>query len=177
MLAQAERHPNRTIRVIVAASGGTLPKSKILAKAAGRLHRDLSLVNGLALDLPAKRLDDLAGLGGLTITPDAPVRATGSSFTSKQLWVPNTGINMLWNARFDATRNQSDLVAPTIAIVDSGVDTAKAADFGGRVLAQVNLCSLPNNSPGDGRGHGTFVAGIAAGEAPNYATPDQLKAR
>ena len=42
-------------------------------------------------------------------------------------------------------------------------------DFGGRVLGQVNLTSLTPNSPGDGYGHGTFVAGIAAGAATGYA--------
>ena len=36
-------------------------------------------------------------------------------------------------------------------------------------LASVNLGTLPDNSPGDGRGHGTFVAGIAAGAADGYA--------
>ena len=41
--------------------------------------------------------------------------------------------------------------------------------FGGRVVQQANLTTLPNNSPGDGRGHGTFVAGIAAGQASGYA--------
>src|SRR5205085_2119345 len=42
-------------------------------------------------------------------------------------------------------------------------------DFGSRLLASVNLSTLPNNSAGDGRGHGTFVAGVAAGSAPGYA--------
>ena len=31
------------------------------------------------------------------------------------------------------------------------------------------MTSLGPNSPGDGYGHGTFVAGIAAGGAPDYA--------
>jgi serine protease AprX len=43
------------------------------------------------------------------------------------------------------------------------------ADFGSRLVAQVNMTSLQPNSPGDGRGHGTFVAGIAAGSGLNYA--------
>ena len=59
--------------------------------------------------------------------------------------------------------------AATIAIVDSGVD-ALGADFAGRVKAQVNFVSSAYpNAAGDGRGHGTFVAGIAAGNAPGYA--------
>jgi uncharacterized cupredoxin-like copper-binding protein len=33
------------------------------------------------------------------------------------------------------------------------------------VLKEVDLTSLPNNSPHDGRGHGTFVASIAAGKS------------
>jgi serine protease AprX len=33
----------------------------------------------------------------------------------------------------------------------------------------VNMTSLTPNAPGDGRGHGTFVASIAAGEAARYA--------
>lgn len=54
---------------------------------------------------------------------------------------------------------------PTIAIVDSGIDATRVADFGGRVLTQVDLVSGGNNSAGDGRGHGTMVASLAAGSA------------
>ena len=42
------------------------------------------------------------------------------------------------------------------------------ADFGNRVIASVNLSTIPGNtSLDDQRGHGTFVAGIAAGAAPD----------
>jgi serine protease AprX len=167
MLAQAGQHPNAKINVIV-----TADQPELLGKVRGfgHLDRDLKLIDGVALDMPASKLKLLASVPGLTITPDAPTHTTGS-FSSKQLWVPNTGIDKLWNAPLSAgsTKTQSDLTAPTIAVVDSGVDTSKTADFGGRVVQQVNLTSLPNNSPGDGRGHGTFVAGIAAGQAAGYA--------
>jgi serine protease AprX len=166
MLAQADQHPNAKIHVIVTADPKVLGK----VKGFGHLDRDLKLISGVALDMPGSKLKLLASVPGLTITPDAPAHPTGS-FSSKQLWVPNTGIDKLWNAPLSAgsTKTQSDLTAPTIAVVDSGVDTTKVADFGGRVVQQVNLCGLPNNSPGDGRGHGTFVAGIAAGQAAGYA--------
>ena len=170
MLANASKHPEKTIHVIVTANAGDLPKSRILDKTLGSVDRRLGLIDGIALDLRANRLDQLAKIPGLTITPDAPAHPTGSTFSSKQLWVPNTGIDKLWNAPVaNSTKTQSDLAVPAIAVVDSGVDTSKAADFGARVVQQVNLTTLPNNSPGDGRGHGTFVAGIAAGQATGYA--------
>jgi serine protease AprX len=167
LLGQAGDHPNAKIHVIVMADDpGQLGK----AKGFGHLDRDLKLIDGVALDMPASKLKLLASVPGLTITPDAPAHATGS-FSSKQLWVPNTGIDKLWNAPLSAgsPKTQSDLTAPTIAVVDSGVDASKAADFGARVVQQVNFTSLSANSPGDGRGHGTFVAGIAAGQAAGYA--------
>jgi serine protease AprX len=72
------------------------------------------------------------------------------------------------NAAVDWTNGSPK--APTIAIVDSGIDPAHTADFGNRVIGQVNMVSAPSgNSAGDGYGHGTFVAGIAAGAAPAYA--------
>src|SRR6185437_16005106 len=57
--------------------------------------------------------------------------------------------------------------APTIAFVDSGIEAGRT-DFGDRILASVDLTSLPDNSAGDGYGHGTLVAGLAAGSAPRY---------
>jgi serine protease AprX len=85
-----------------------------------------------------------------------------AGYSSNQMWPYESGNAKLW-----------DLPAaslPTIAIVDSGIQRDRA-DFGGgaRVLPQVNIGSLTPNSPGDGRGHGTFVAGVAAGSAPGYA--------
>jgi serine protease AprX len=170
MLVRADKHPDKTIHVIVTSNGADLPKSKILDLTLGGVDRNLGLIDGISLDLRSNRLAQLAKIPGLTITPDAPAHPTGATFTSKQLWVPNSGIDRLWNAPVaNSAATQSDLTAPTIAVVDSGVDTSRVADFGGRVVQQVNLTTLPNNSPGDGRGHGTFVAGIAAGQAPGYA--------
>ena len=52
---------------------------------------------------------------------------------------------------------------PAIAIVDSGIDK-NLPDFAGRNIKQVNFVgSGKPNGALDGRGHGSFVAGIAAG--------------
>ena len=64
--------------------------------------------------------------------------------------------------------------APTIAFVDSGIDASNPS-FGGRVQASVNLYTGTGlNADGDGFGHGTFTAGVAAGAADGDAggTPD-----
>ena len=58
--------------------------------------------------------------------------------------------------------------APTIAIIDSGIDASKVADFGSRVVASVNFSSLEPTATGDGEGHGTMVAGLAAGASAAY---------
>ena len=68
----------------------------------------------------------------------------------------------LWGSNWHAAPD-----APTIAVVDSGLDASKK-DFNGRAYPQVNLSSTTPSAQGDGDGHGTFVAGIAAGGNPGY---------
>src|SRR3989442_4691284 len=50
-------------------------------------------------------------------------------------------------------------------------------DLGTRVIAEKVFTSLTPNSPGDGRGHGTFVAGIAAGNARSEEHTSELQSR
>ena len=103
----------------------------------------------------------LAKLPNLIVTPDVQVHVSG--FSSDQLWPYETGVSKAWSGP-DAPRAGS---VPAIAIVDSGIE-ARSKDFGNRSLANVKFSTLPDDSSGDGRGHGTFVAGIAAGAADDY---------
>jgi serine protease AprX len=82
------------------------------------------------------------------------------------LWPQAVGVDKLWPT-LQGRKPGDGLGAPTIAFVDSGIEAGRT-DFGDRVLGQVNLSSLPGNSAGDGRGHGTFIAGLAAGSAPKH---------
>ena len=56
---------------------------------------------------------------------------------------------------------------PAIAVVDSGVDGSVPGVT--QLSLQVPVTSLSPNGAGDGRGHGTFVAEIAAGTASGHA--------
>jgi serine protease AprX len=132
-------------------------------------------ISGVAAGLTGEQIAGLAASEDdtlVSITPDQPVVATGppagagnsKKWTSDQAWLAATGADANWTGQDDPAIRAS---MPAIAIVDSGIESR--ADFEGRIVASVNLSSLPNNSRGDGRGHGTFVAGVAAGAGPRYA--------
>ena len=98
--------------------------------------------------------------GGATAATSAPTALVApnslSGFWSRQQWPYATGAPALWDSV--ATGGYA---TPAIAIVDSGVDASVAGLNGG--VEQVSLTSLPQSTAPDGYGHGTFVAGIAAG--------------
>jgi serine protease AprX len=106
------------------------------------------------------------GLGGERVArsePSAVVTAIPQLLPRfKQHWPYVAGVTSLLSSPEGQT-----LEPPTIAIVDSGID-ADRADFGGRVIEQKTLSSREGNLPGDGNGHGTAVASMAAGEAEGY---------
>jgi serine protease AprX len=169
LLDKAKNNPNETVRVIIQSTGGTKGAEKAFATAGGssdgqKLNRKLGIVGAVAVEIKAKKLDKLAEISGLIVTPDSPTKAAG--WQSRQLWPYESGNNKLWD--WVDMQPARAAIEPAIAIVDSGVDATRL-DIVGRVLTQVNLATATPNSPGDGRGHGTFVAGIAAGAADNYA--------
>jgi serine protease AprX len=132
-------------------------------------EKQLGLINGFEAIVPASQLKKLADVPGLSVTPNALVQVSGSvsssSSTSSQLWPFESGNADMWAG--DQQLYNGKL--PAIAIVDSGIQNPRA-DFGNRIIASVNLSTLAGNtSLSDLRGHGTFVAGIAAGNGANLA--------
>ena len=168
LLKGAKTHPNQYVRVIIQSTNGAispavsaLTRVNNFADDGTELNRRLTLIDGLATTIKADRLPALLKIPNLIVTPDVQVHVSGLS--SGQLWPYETGLSKGWSGG-DAPKAGS---VPTIAIVDSGIQPGRA-DFGNRVLANVRFSTLPDDSPGDGRGHGTFVAGIAAGGADSY---------
>jgi serine protease AprX len=158
LLDKAKTSPNEKVRVIIQSTGGVAAADKAFkGLGLGTASKQLALVGAVAAEMPANKLEKLQGVSGLTVVPDSLVRLSGT-IKSDQLWPYESGNDKLW-AGDQASYNGK---FPAIAVVDSGVQTRD--DFKGRLVASVNLCTLPNNTVGgDGRGHGTFVAGIAAG--------------
>src|SRR5436853_445865 len=103
-----------------------------------------------------------AGAGGKDVTavvPDALLQAATAEVSAEavdntQHWDEASQAHWFWGSP------GGKLVAPTIAVVDSGVDNSNNA-FGTRLLGQFDLGG--GSASGDSRGHGTFVAALAAG--------------
>jgi serine protease AprX len=164
LLDKAKAEPGKKIHVIVQSTDGVSGALDAINGLGADVRRRLASANAVAIDITAGKLASLSKQSGLTVTPDSPVQLSGTISTT-QLWPYTSGTAWLWGSSSSPAPQ-----APTIAVIDSGID-ANRTDFdgGSRVAAQVNLASMSPNSPGDGRGHGTFVAGIAAGSGAGYA--------
>src|SRR5436305_6336324 len=153
------------VDVIVQSTGG-LADANAKVTGLGVFKKDikqLALIGAVEATVPASQIKKLQGVSGITVTPDAQVQVSATP-SSSQLWPYESGNSQLW-AGDVASYSKS---TPAIAVVDSGIQNR--ADFGNRLLASVNLSTIAGNtSLDDQRGHGTFVAGIAAGAAPDLA--------
>ena len=155
LLSAAQANAAGNFNVIVQGKGGN-QAAKAVADVLGlakKQVKDLRSIDGVAVELNGAQVLALASDKHVSaVTVDARVRLSGSAADSNEKWPYVTGVNKYGSAP-----------AATIAIVDSGIDASRP-EFAGRIAASVNLSQLSGNSPGDGRGHGTFVAGIAAGK-------------
>jgi serine protease AprX len=174
LLETARTTPNKLVKVLIQSqsTSGMTTATKAYDQAAESDGSDretirdkFGFVGTIAVSLEAWKIpyiDDY--MRGLIVVPDAKVKLSAEP-TSRHLWPTASGVKPLWGSMPAAGERM-----PTIAIVDSGIDKNRA-DFsnGARVLQEVTITKLEPNSSGDGRGHGTFVAGIAAGSAPGQA--------
>jgi serine protease AprX len=147
---------NPELQVIV--FGRDLPEAA--ERAGGKARRKLKLVGGESVKIEAKDLDKLAAQDDVTyVAPDLPVVPTGllsqPSLSTLATFYPQViGAPTAWNGGLTGA-------GIGIAVLDSGV--AAVPDFGGR-LVQVQLPGQTAPA-GDAYGHGTFVAGVAAGSS------------
>jgi serine protease AprX len=164
LLAQAAASPLKDFDVIVQGNRdrSTRDTGKEVANGNGKLKLNFLSVNGVEATVTGKDLLKLASNSHVAaITRNVPVRST--SYRDSTMWQDSTDLSILQNA-FDPYTGEITgpaPQAPAIAIVDSGVQPR--TDFGGRLVASVNICSLCSDTSSDAEGHGTMVAGIAAG--------------
>src|ERR1700733_10830967 len=143
--------------VIVTATGLLSPVSAVLGLG-GTLLTQFHLINGVEALVPAALEPVLEAIPGITVTPDAAVNVQANPestgpHTPSDVFLQETGATQL-AAQGDTGQGV------TVAVLDTGIDNLP--DFSGRLIGGVDLTG--GNSPfQDTYGHGTFVAGLIAG--------------
>jgi serine protease AprX len=187
-LAQVQANPKATYRVIVQVQTKGLQSAVAnWTVAYGNTHK-FNLIKGVSLKIPGWAIlyvnEHPKLFGNVRITPDQVLKPS-------DVIAPDNGSEMAWQKAVQAAPlwshpavpcplnvlglkvdpNCQDVAArtapqaPAIAIVDTGIDASKSQDFGSRIETSVNFSSLSPGATGDQMGHGTMVAGIAAGSS------------
>jgi serine protease AprX len=148
-----------TETVIVTASGLLSPVTAVL-ELGGTIVTQFQIIDGVEALIPAAIEPLLAALPGITVTPDVsvsvqstPPESTGPH-TPSDAFLQQTGATQL---AADGDTGQG----VTVAVMDTGIDDLP--DFAGRLIGGVDLTG-GNDPYQDSYGHGTFVAGLIAGD-------------
>jgi serine protease AprX len=146
-----------TSNVIITGASSVDP-SKVVGCLSGVVHSALASINGVEADVPNAALPALESVPGITVTPDvavsvqSTVESTGPH-TPSDAFLQETGAAGLTSAGDSGQ-------GVTVAVLDTGI--SNLPDFAGRLLGGVDFTS-DHNPFQDDYGHGTFVAGLVAG--------------
>ena len=146
--------------VIVQATSESAARAAVAAHH-GTVTQDLWIVNGVAADVPAGEVAGLSAEPGVIhVSDNAAVHVEAASpsplHSASAVYPKVVGADKLWSEGVDG-----DGVG--VAVVDTGI-AASLPDLAGRVICDPHADFSGGSNPcSDDFGHGTFVAGIIAG--------------
>ncbi len=144
---------------VIVTSTGLLGPAEAVLGVNGTILTQYHLINAVDATIPTAAEPLLAALPGITVTPDASVSVQSTTestgpHTPSDMFLQQTGAAQLAS---DGDTGQG----VTVAVLDTGIDNL--SDFSGRLIGGVDLTG-GNNPFQDSYGHGTFVAGLIAGD-------------
>jgi serine protease AprX len=165
--ASARPQSLEAIRVIVQKRAAADPAPELaVRRLGGQVTAALPIVAGFAATLPAAAVDQLARLAGVrAVTPDSRVRVQAAAADSgiRSVYPKAIKADAVWQRGITGR-------GVTVAVLDTGV--ASVPDLAGR-LVQVRNDLTGQTTPcknlsgeldcNDRYGHGTFIAGLIAG--------------
>ena len=153
--ATADTSSSASEQVIVTSDSAT-DAAWLANLAGGQAGNSLPLVNAVAAQLTASQVGYLTSLG-VTVTPDVSVPVTMAEdnppHAPSDVFPQVTGASQL-------TANGTTGAGVGVAVLDTGIDALP--DFSGRLVDGVDFTGEGNPFQDD-YGHGTFVAGLIAG--------------
>jgi serine protease AprX len=144
--------------VIVTATGLVSAAAAVLG-VGGTIVSQYHLIDGVEAVIPAIVEPVLAAVPGIIVTPDVSVSVQGTPESTGPHAPSDVFLQQTGATRLAATGDTGQGV--TVAVLDTGIDNLP--DFSGRLAGGVDLTG--GNDPfQDSYGHGTFVAGLIAGD-------------
>jgi serine protease AprX len=138
------------------ATGSSLAASDVIS-VGGTVVDSLDVANGVSAYLTSTQVSTLQATIGVVVTNDFSVSVSATTTTSTRapaaVFPASTGATQAWGAGLNGA-------GVGVAVIDTGIDSLP--DFSGRLVGGVDL-SGENNPLQDSYGHGTFVAGLIAG--------------
>ena len=157
-----------SVRVIVQKRAGAgLAPELAVRRLGGQVTRALPIIAGFAATVPATAADGLAGLPGVrAVTPDDRVRVQGTASSGgiRSVYPKVVKADAAWNRGVTGS-------GVTVAVLDTGV-APNLPDLAGRLVqvtddlsGQATPCKNLSGELdcSDRYGHGTFIAGLVAG--------------
>ena len=144
--------------VIVTATGLLSPAAAVLG-VGGTIVTQYHLIDGVEAVIPAGTEPVLAALPGIVVTPDVSVSVQDTPESTGPHRPSDVFLQQTGATRLAGTGDTGQGV--TVAVLDTGIDNL--SDFSGRLVGGVDLTG-GNNPFQDSYGHGTFVAGLIAGD-------------
>lgn len=155
--------PAESVRVIVQSIFGASHSASVVSRIGGQVTHSLPIVDGVAATVPADAIDDLLETSGVNnVTPDLPISFEGGPDSDTPQRIQRiVRADRLWSEGVTG-RNV------TVALIDTGV-YAEHPDLQSSTGSRVVHCEDFSHESGtaahckDTFGHGTFMAGLIAG--------------
>lgn len=148
-----------TETVIVSSTGLLSPVTAVLG-VLGTVVTPFHLIDAVLATIPTAAQGLLSALPGITVTPDVSVTVQSAAPESTGPHPPSDAFLHQTGATTLATAGDTGQ-GVTVAVLDTGIDNLP--DFAGRLIDGVDLTG-DGNPFDDQYGHGTFVAGLIAGD-------------
>lgn len=143
---------------VIVTSTGLLGAASAVLQLGGTVLSQFHLINGVDATISTTLAPVLDALPGITVTPDVTVSVQSTTESTGPHTPSDAFLQQTGAGRLAAAGDTGQ--GTTVAVIDTGID--KLPDFAGRLVGGVDLTG-ENNPYQDSYGHGTFVAGLIAG--------------